>query len=289
MKKIILVSNDDGFHAPGIMALRKAVAGLGTTIIVAPATEQSGTGHAITVANPLKVKKQKFDGHCEGYMVNGTPADCVKIASGVLLDRLPQMVVSGINLGPNVGISVIYSGTVAAAAEGAILGVPSMAVSLDTFVNPCWDTAVHIARRLAGEILRHGLSPATMLNVNIPNLPLKKLRGMAVTRVGHSRFAEVFHRRTMPRGGDYYWMDGDLEPLEDVNGPGFRRRSLRRSKNYGGRAESYGQVAAVSARFADSITDIQAVKDGFVSVTPISFDLTNYAVMPELKKWDLRV
>jgi len=231
MKKTILISNDDGFHAPGIRALRKAMVGLGEIIVVAPVAEQSGTGHAITTANPLKVKKQKFDGRCEGYMVNGTPADCVKIATSVLLDRLPQMVVSGINLGPNTGISTIYSGTVAAAAEGAILGVPGMAVSLDTFVNPCWATAIHVARRLAGEILRNGLAHSTMLNVNVPNLPLKKIKGMIVTRVGRSRFAEVFHRRTMPRGGDYYWMDGELEVLEDING-----------------------------------TDIQAVKEGYVSV-----------------------
>ena len=262
MKKTILISNDDGFHAPGIRALRTAVAGFGKTIVVAPATEQSGTGHAITVANPLKVKKQKFDGRLEGYSINGTPADCVKIATGVVLDRLPQMVVSGINLGSNVGISVIYSGTVAAAAEGAILGVPSMAVSLDTYVNPRWDTGIHVVRRLAGKIMRKGLPPATMLNVNIPNLPLKKIKGIIMTRVGRSRFAEVFHRRTMPRGGNYYyWMDGDLEPLEDVNGPGF----------------------------AEARTDIQAVRKGFVSVTPISFDLTNHAVMPELKKWNLKI
>jgi 5'-nucleotidase len=254
MKKTILISNDDGFHAAGIAALRKAMAGLGKLMIVAPAAEQSGTSHAITVANPLKVKKQKFDGRHEGYSVNGTPADCVKIATSVLLDRLPQLVVSGVNLGPNVGISVIYSGTVAAAAEGAILDIPSMAVSLDTFTNPRWDTAAHVARRLAGKILRKGLPPATMLNVNIPNLPLKKIRGIKITRVGRSRFAEIFHRRTMPRGGNYYWMDGDLVPLEDVNG-----------------------------------TDIQAVKNGFVSVTPISFDITSYAVIPELKKWELKI
>jgi len=261
--------------------LRKAVIGLGEIIVVAPATEQSGTGHAITVADPLKVRKQKLGGRYAGYTVNGTPADCVKIAAGVLLDRLPQMVVSGINFGPNVGISVIYSGTVSAAAEGAILGIPSMAVSLDTFVKPCWDTAAHVVRRLVGEIMRHGLFPATMLNVNVPNLPLKKIKGMIVTRVGRSRFAEVFHRRTMPRGGDYYWLDGDLEPLEDidVNGPGSRRcPDCEAHRDHG------GQAAAVSA---GEITDIQAVKDGYVSVTPISFDLTNYAVMPKLKKWDL--
>lgn len=254
MKHNILVSNDDGFHAPGLLALHNAVADLGAATIVAPATEQSGVGHAITVSNPLKITKRKLDGRCEGYMVNGTPADCVKIAISVLLKRLPRLVVSGINLGPNVGISVVYSGTVSAAAEGTILGVPSLAISLNTFERPCWDTAAHIARLLAVKILRKGLPPATMLNVNVPNLPLEKVKGIVITRVGRSRFAEVFHRRTMPRGGDYYWLDGKLEVLEDVNG-----------------------------------TDIQAVKSGYVSITPVSFDLTNHAAMAEIKKWDLQL
>lgn len=254
MKHKILVSNDDGFHAPGIIALYKAVADLGEVTVVAPATEQSGVGHAITSFNPIKIKKQKFDGQYEGYSVTGTPADCVKIAGSVLLGQLPDLVISGINLGPNVGISVIYSGTVSAAAEGTILGIPSMAVSLDTFKDPCWDTAAHIARLLAGKILKNGLPPATMLNVNVPNLPLDKIKGLVITRVGRSRFAEVFHRRTMPRGDVYYWMDGELVPLEDVKG-----------------------------------TDIQAVSDGYGSITPISFDLTNHAVKPELEKWNLRL
>ena len=259
MKKTILISNDDGFHAAGIAALRRALAGLGQLVIVAPAAEQSGTGHAITVANPLKVRKQKFDGRHEGYLVNGTPADCIKSATGVLLDRLPQMVISGINLGANVGISVVYSGTVAAAAEGAILEVPSMAVSLDASANPRWDTAARVARKLAGQLLRNGLPRATMLNVNVPNLPLNKIKGMKLTRVGRSRFAEIFHRRVMPRGGNYYWLDGELEPLEDINRP----------------------------RLTGVETDIEALKKGFVAVTPISFDLTDQGALAELKKWNL--
>jgi 5'-nucleotidase len=266
MKKHILISNDDGFHAPGIIALHKAVAGLGKTTIVAPAAEQSGVGHAITVSNPLKITKRKFNGRHEGYIVNGTPADCVKIAIGVLFKRLPRLVISGINLGPNVGISVIYSGTISAAAEGAILGIPSMAVSLATFDNPCWATAAHIARLLAGKILRNGLPPATMLNVNVPNLPLKKIKGLLITRVGRSRFAEVFHRRTMPRGDVYYWMDGELEPLADIKGPGVHRTSRKQS----------------GVR-----TDIQVLRDGYGSITPLTFDLTNHAVLAELESWDL--
>jgi 5'-nucleotidase len=254
MKKTILICNDDGFHAPGINALHAAVAGLGAVTVVAPATEQSAAGHAITVANPIKIKKQKFNGVREGYAVTGTPVDCIKIAASVLLDRPPQLLVSGINPGPNVGISVIYSGTVSAAVEGTILGIPSMAVSLDTFTRPRWETAIRVARALARKILKKGLPPNTLLNVNVPNLPFKKLKGLAVTSVGHSRFAEIFHRRTTPRGDVYYWLDGELEALDDTAG-----------------------------------TDIQAVKNGYVSITPITFNLTNHAVMAELKKWDLRL
>lgn len=254
MKPKILVCNDDGFHAPGLAALHKAVTGLGEVTVVAPATEQSGVGHAITVANPLKIKRLKLAGQIEGYLVNGTPADCVKIAVSVLLKKPPQLVVSGINLGPNVGISVVYSGTVSAAAEGAILGIPSMAVSLSAFDNPGWEPAAHFARLLAEKILRKGLPACTMLNVNVPDRPLSRIKGIAVTRVGKSRFAEVFHRRRMPRGGDYYWLDGELEVLEETKG-----------------------------------TDVQAVKDGYVSVTPVTFELTNHAALAALRKWNLRM
>jgi 5'-nucleotidase len=221
---------------------------------VAPATEQSGVGHAITVANPLRIKKRRLDGNCEGYVVNGTPADCVKIAVSVIFKRIPKLVVSGINLGPNVGISVIYSGTVSAAAEGAMLGIPSMAVSLNTFKNPRWDTASRVARMLAVKAMRFGLPSYTMLNINVPNLPLKRVKGVKVTRVGKSRFAEVFHRRTMPRGGEYYWLDGELEVLDSADG-----------------------------------TDIQALQKGFVAVTPVTFDLTNHAAVPVLRKWGMKL
>lgn len=252
MKYRILVSNDDGFHSPGLLALRNAVADLGKVTTVAPATEQSGVGHAVTVSNPIKISKQKLAGQYPGYAVAGTPADCVKLAASVLLRQEPHLLISGINLGPNVGISVIYSGTVSAAAEGTILGIPSMAVSLDTFTNPRWSTAGHIARRLATHVLRNGLPPDTMLNVNIPNLALRKIKGFAVTRMARSRFVEIFHRRTSPRGEVYYWLDGEIETRDDMNG-----------------------------------TDIQAVRDGYVALTPICFDLTNHSVMPELKGWNL--
>ena len=243
----ILVSNDDGIHAPGIAHLAKAVVGLGDISVVAPAAEQSAVGHAITLSNPLKTHTVVRDGATFGQAVGGTPADCVKLAVFALAGGRPDLVLSGINLGPNAGISVIYSGTVSAATEGTILGIPSIAVSLNTFADPCWETAAHFARIIATDVLRHGLPKETLLNVNVPNLPLAEVRGIRLTRMGRSRFVEDFHRRTDPRGNVYYWMDGYLEALGDPAG-----------------------------------SDLQALNDRYVSVTPIWFDLTHQQAMPGL-------
>lgn len=252
MKPRILICNDDGIYAPGIMALYEAVREIGEVTVVAPDTEQSAVGHAITLSNPIKIKQVRRNTHFEGYAVVGTPADCVKLAVTVLLARPPDLIVSGINLGPNAGISVIYSGTVSAATEGAILGIPSMAVSLATYKDPHWETAAHVARRLTQELVTRGLPPDTLLNVNVPNRPLDQIKGLAVTRMGRSRFGEIFHKRKSPRGDTYYWLDGELKITGDTAG-----------------------------------TDIQALADGFVSMTPIWFDLTHTAVLPKLKDWKL--
>ena len=243
----ILVCNDDGIHAPGIGHLADALQDLGDVRVVAPAAEQSAVGHAITLSNPLKTHAVQRNGQPFGQAVGGTPADCVKLAVFALAGGRPDLVVSGINLGPNAGISVIYSGTVSAATEGTILGIPSIAVSLNTFSNPQWATGAHYARVMAGEVVRHGLPPETLLNVNVPNLPLAEVRGIRLTRMGRSRFVEEFHRRTDPRGNVYYWMDGYLEQLDDPAG-----------------------------------TDIDALNAGYVSVTPIWFDLTHQQAMGAL-------
>ncbi len=247
----VLLSNDDGIFAPGIAALWNALKDLAEVYVVAPETERSAVGHAITIYDPLKVKKIHKDGQFFGYAVNGTPADCVKLAISSLLPAPPDLVVSGINLGPNAGISVIYSGTVSAATEGTILGIPSMAISLCTFKNPMWDTAQEVARDMFHHIAKHGLPADTLLNVNIPNLPYSEIKGSRVTRMGRSRFVETFERRTDPRGNEYYWMDGEMTLLEDP---------------------------------AD--TDMQALKEGYIALTPLGFDLTSHATLPELKHWE---
>lgn len=248
----ILLSNDDGIYAPGIRALHQAVRDLGRVDIVAPDGERSAVGHAITLSDPIKTQKVNHDGEFFGYGVGGTPADCVKLAVCGLLDQKPDIVISGINLGPNAGISVIYSGTVSAATEGTILGIPSIAISINTFKDPIWDTAARVARHLVRVAHEKGIPENTLLNVNVPNLPFDQLKGIRVTRMGRSRFVETFDRRTDPRGNVYYWMDGEIEEIGDMKE-----------------------------------TDLEALNTGHVSVTPIWFDLTHAAAMPQLKKWDL--
>ncbi|MBN1321053.1 MAG: 5'/3'-nucleotidase SurE [Thermoleophilia bacterium] len=250
----ILLSNDDGIYAAGLRALYEAVRDLGQVDVVAPSSQQSAVGHAITISDPIKTKEVARDNVFFGHAVGGTPADCVKLAVCGLLKERPDVVVSGINLGPNAGISVIYSGTVSAATEGTILGIPSMAVSLATFQDPIWETGARIARHLVQVIAEKGLPPNTLLNVNVPNLPFEKIKGYAVTRMGRSRFAETFDRRTDPRGNVYYWMDGELELLDDRGG-----------------------------------TDLEALDQGYVSVTPIWFDLTHQGALDDIRDWKLEL
>lgn len=247
----ILVSNDDGIHAPGIAALAEAVSALGGVTVVAPDTERSAVGHAITISDPIKVREMTRNGW-RGYAVGGTPADAVKLAVCTLLPSPPDLVVSGINLGPNAGIAIIYSGTVSAATEGTILGIPSMAISLNTFTDPRWETAIGVARTLAERLLRDPLPEGVLLNVNVPNVPAGELRGYRVTRMARSRFVETFDARQDPRGGAYYWMDGYLDPLGDPAG-----------------------------------TDLEALREGWVSLTPIQFDLTHEPAREHLRNWGL--
>jgi 5'-nucleotidase len=245
----ILISNDDGIHAPGIHALYDALKDLGDVDVVAPDAERSAVGHAITLSDPIKTRTVERDGKYFGRAVAGTPADCVKLAVFAFMEKKPDLVVSGINMGPNAGISVIYSGTVSAATEGTILGIPSMAVSLNTFSQPHWETAAHYARHFARKIVEQGLPSETLLNVNVPNVPLNEVKGIRLTRMGRSRFVEVFDRRTDPRGNVYYWMDGELEMLGDKDG-----------------------------------TDLEALDDNCVSLTPIWFDLTHQSAMGHFGK-----
>ncbi len=249
-RPLILVSNDDGFDAPGIRALAMAMMKLGDVVVVAPATQQSAVGHAITVQMPLRARRFDFGKGHTGWAVEGTPADSVKLAVLSLLDRRPDLVVSGINHGMNTSINVIYSGTVSAATEGAVLGIPSMAVSLATHsLKADMAAAAGIARRMASVILKRGLPKHTLLNVNVPNVPASEIRGIALTRQGRSTWDDGFEKRHDPAGREYYWLVGtyvrDLDPLSD---------------------------------------DV-ALAQNMVSVSPLHFNLTADRLFDELKEW----
>ena len=247
----ILLTNDDGIFAKGIEALYLALVDNHEITVVAPETEQSAVGHAITWLDPLRVNMVNRNGGFFGYALKGTPADCVKIAVNELLDATPQIVISGINLGANVGVNVIYSGTVSAATEAAVLGIPAIAVSIDSFKPTDFSAATEFITRLVDIVGKQGLPPGTCLNVNVPNLPSGKVRGIKVTRQGSMKSLEKYDRRTDPRNHVYYWLcNSAIEPDPDPD------------------------------------ADSSALAQGFISVTPIHHDLTNYPMLEKLKMWE---
>lgn len=246
--KRILVSNDDGIQAPGIRALTEALEPLGEVTVVAPLTEQSATSHALTLHHPLRVKElgpRRFG-------VEGTPTDSVLLAVKELLADPPDLVVSGINQGPNMGEDVLYSGTVAAAMEGAILGIPSLAVSLASWKYHDFGGASAVAAGLARTLLSRELPPRFLLNVNVPPVPRESLEGLRVTQLGNRVYNDVIIKKTDPRGRAYYWIGGG-EPTWTPS------------------AES----------------DFAAVSEGRISVTPLLMNLTDLEQLRFLREMEL--
>ncbi len=250
---LILLTNDDGIQAPGLAALYRQLVSLGQVEVVAPETVQSATGHGITISSPLLTSRVTVENAFAGIAVDGSPADCVKLAVAKLLPRTPDLVVSGLNAGANVGINVVYSGTVAAAIEAAFLGLPSIAVSLylkndvPTDYNRSSGLAVDAIKR----ILAAGLPAGQVISVNIPALqPDEQPRGIKVVRQCTRPWVDSYEQRKDPRGRDYFW-----------NSSVF---TLTRT---------------------DDDTDVAALRDGYISVTPLQFDLTQHAM---LKRWQAR-
>lgn len=253
----ILLTNDDGVLSEGLQALRRfLVSRPGTSVsVVAPDRERSGTGHAITVYNPLRVEEAVFpDGTALGWAVNGTPSDCIKLAVSTLLETRPHVIVSGINRGANLGTDVFYSGTVSAAIEGAIMGIPSLAVSLTAFENLDYTLASRLTLYLVSKVLEKKLPPHTLLNVNVPPLDEGSIAGIAITRLGVRRYTNTFEKRLDPRGRIYYWLSGEV--VDDDGAPD---------------------------------TDVAAIRRNEVSITPVHFDLTDHAIMAALQGWDLNM
>jgi 5'/3'-nucleotidase len=247
----ILISNDDGYRARGIVALRQALEGLGDLTVVAPDRNRSGASNSLTLEVPLRVAQAEPD----VYYVQGTPTDCVHLAISGLFPFEPDMVVSGINDGSNLGDDVLYSGTVAAATEGRFLGKPAVAISLNTDglrgdAPRYFETGAHFARVIVERLQSQPLARAAVLNVNVPNIPVAEVKGMRVTRLGNRHRSEHVIRAEDPRGRPVYWV-GPAGAGQDA-GPG---------------------------------TDFHAVAEGFVSVTPLTVDLTHHAALGDLRAW----
>lgn len=248
----ILLVNDDGINAPGILALRQACLAAGHRIwMVAPDRERSGSGHAITLESPLYVEEVPFSDEAgPGYSVSGTPADCAKLAIRAICDERPDLVLSGINRGPNLGTDVLYSGTVSAAIEAVILGVPAIALSLAGYEELDYCFAAAFALRLVNVFAASGLPEHTMLNVNIPAVGGGRIAGARVTRLGERRYRNVFERRCDDQERTHYWLLE--EALDNVDAPE---------------------------------TDVWAIGRNFVSLTPIQLDLTSHALLNQLSDW----
>ena len=243
----IMVTNDDGIHASGIRALAEAMSKLGTVTVVAPDRERSAAGHSLTLHSPLRI----FELHKGWYAVDGTPTDCVNMGIHNMLPTTPDLVVSGINHGANLGDDVTYSGTVAAAMEANLMGIPAIAFSLASFESGNnFADAAEIAVRIARQVIAHGLPSDTFLNVNIPNCPIDRIQSPLITRQGKRSFNGKIVGKTDPRGRKYFWVGSEEAHLNDEPG-----------------------------------TDFHAINRQHVSITPLHLDLTNHNVLPILAGW----
>ena len=248
----ILLTNDDGIRAPGIQALWDSLKTIAEIVVAAPSRQQSATGHSITVYHPIWVNEQTFnDSRITGWRIGGTPADSVKIALDTLMTGKPDLVISGINHGPNLATDVLYSGTVSAAVEGAMHGIPAIALSLATDAEPDFAPAAAFCRGIVQQIINKTFPGFSLLNINVPAVPDSEIQGVAITKLGCIEYENAFERRVDPRGHVYYWMAGT--PMETPN-PGD--------------------------------TDVVSIRSNKISVTPIHFDLTDYTLLKDFQHWN---
>lgn len=247
---IILITNDDGITAPGIKNLVEAAKTLGKVVVVAPDKAQSGMGHAITIGTPLRMNKVDMFGDVEAWQTSGTPVDCVKLAVDKILHRKPDICISGINHGANHSINVIYSGTMSAAMEASIESIPSIGFSLlDYRFEADFSAAVFYANKIIKTVLENNLDKHLLLNVNIPSVPKKEIKGIKICKQAYAKYKEEFDERIDPHGKKYYWLTGEFINFDK-----------------------------------DKDTDVWALQNNYVSVVPVQFDLTNYTLKKLLEK-----
>ncbi len=253
VNRTILITNDDGVHAPGILALKQSLSVLGDVVVVAPDRSRSACGHGITLHKPLRVHKVRLADGDTAYSSSGLPTDCVHIGVMQMCGRRPDLVVSGINLGANLGWELTYSGTVAGAMEGAAFGIPSFAISVTTYEDgDIYEPAARFARFIGTQLLERGLPDGIFLNVNVPAVPAEDIREVCLTRLGIRRYPGRVETRTDPMGRSYYWLGGDL-PTDGL----------------------------------EEGTDVLAISQGKLSVTPVHLDLTAHAALGEVARWPL--
>ena len=250
----ILLTNDDGIYADGLRALINRFAQRHHVTVIAPDRQRSSVGHGITLHDPLRVEEIATNGNYHGYSVDGTPADCIKLGMMEIMPVLPDIVISGINPGANVGVNLNYSGTVAAAKEASLYGVPAIAVSIQGFNDVCYDAAACFIENLAKVVSRKGLPLGTCLNVNMPNIPPSACAGIRVSRQRTSQYPETFERRVDPRNRIYYWQSSDFQ-------------------NHGENPDN----------------DDGALVENYISITPVKCDMTDYTVLNDLKNWKIDV
>jgi 5'-nucleotidase len=252
-QKLILVTNDDSVNAKGIQSLVKIASTLGKVVVVAPNKPQSGMGHAITLNDPIRLNRVGMFGEVEAYASSGTPVDCVKLAIYEVLHRKPDLVLSGINHGENSSTNVLYSGTMSAAIEGAMEGIPSIGFSLADFDSDADFSAVqHFGAKIVLKLIESPLNKSVCLNVNVPKLKQTSIQGIQICKQAHAYWADRFERRKDQFGRDYFWLTGEFADVDQ-------------------RPD----------------TDLQALKNGFVSVVPTHFDLTAYDTLQQMKNWNL--
>lgn len=261
----LLISNDDGIYAHGIRTLANALAEAGHDVtVVCPDRERSATGHGLTLHHPIRaeVVESVFHPTIEAWACSGTPADCVKLGLWGLLESAPDLVLSGINQGQNLGTDILYSGTVSAAMEGLLEGIPSIALSLACYTSKDFQPAADFAIALVAELGIHPLPAPMLLNVNVPAVPKEEMAGVVLTRQGVRRYVDIFQKRVDPRGKTYYWLAGEvLEEVEQTLDP---------------------QLSP------DIPTDVQAIRDRYITLTPLHYNLTSAVGLHDLQKWDFR-
>ncbi len=247
----ILVSNDDGIMAPGIRCLAETLATAHDVYVMAPDRERSATGHALTLHKPLRVEPIDFyKGVKAAWALNGTPSDCIKLATGAVMDAPPDLVVSGINRGPNLGVDVIYSGTVSAAVEGILMGFPSIAVSLAAFDDKHYPTAAAAILGMVEDVVAYPFPPRTLLNINVPSVPPSEIQGTVMTKLGVRKYHDRFESRVDLRGRTYYWLAGEIVEVAE-----------------------------------DPAADVIAIRNNQISITPVHYDLTCYPLLQDMQAW----